>query len=269
MHAPALFYWYIGAMQDRYEFVVTLVRQAGEKILESKDRNLQINSKNGDYRDLVTDVDLEVGEFVRSEIAKSFPGESFFSEESGGDIVSGTYWSVDPIDGTSNFARGIPHYAVVISYVESGESIVGAIYNPVTQELFSFDKAKGAFLNGKALKVSQVSDLKESYVLLHIGRKEEVRSWGLNLFEKLLKHAKKNINFGSSALDLAFLASGRVEVVIYGTMTTIDIATATALVRASGGEVYGIDGSPIKLSKTPQQIIATSSKKLFEEIIAL
>jgi len=257
-------------MQNRFEFIKTLIRKAGQKVLEARDRNLEVLSKEGDSRNLVTNVDLEVNTFITERINTEFPNELIYSEETKDKVnETGSFWSIDPIDGTSNFARSIPHYAVVISWMENGEPTMGAIYNPATNELFSFDKSKGTFLNDKSIKVSNVDVLKDSYVLLHIGRKEDIREWGINLERAFIKGAKKNTNLGSSALDLAFLASGRVEVVIYGTMTTMDIACATALIRAAGGEVYSIDGTPVKFLTTPQQIIATSNKALFEEISKL
>lgn len=239
-------------------------------MLEVKDKHLEVSSKGGDSRNLVTNVDLEVNAFITERINADFPNELIYSEETKDKVnESGSFWSIDPIDGTSNFARSIPHFAVVISWIENGEPTMGAIYNPVTNELFSFDKSKGAFLNSEPIKVSNVNILKDSYVLLHIGRKEDIRDWGINLERAFIAGAKKNTNLGSSALDLAFLAAGRVEAVIYGTMTTMDIACATALVRASGGEVYSIDGTPVKFLTTPQQIIATSNRALFEEISKL
>ncbi len=257
-------------MQNRFEFIKTLTREAGQKVLEARDKHLEVSSKEGDSRNLVTNVDLEVNRFITERINAEFPSELIYSEETKDKVnESGNFWSVDPIDGTSNFARSIPHFAVVISWMENGEPTMGAIYNPVTNELFSFDKSQGAFLNDKSIKVSDVNVLKDAYVLLHIGRKEDIREWGINLQRAFIEKAKKNTNLGSSALDLAYLASGRVEVVIYGTMTTMDIACATALIRASGGEVYSIDGTPVKFLTTPQQIIATSNRALFEEISKL
>jgi myo-inositol-1(or 4)-monophosphatase len=254
-------------MENRYEFIVALVKEAGNRILEAKEKNFEVNTKNEDRRDFVTSVDLEINEFLTSKIQEKFPDEVVLSEET--DVSpqgDQSYWSVDPIDGTSNFARGIPHYAVVISFLVNEEPVVGAIYNPVTKDLFSFEKDKGSFLNDKPIHVTQISDLKEAYVLLHIGRNEKVREWGLTLQKFFLGSAKKNINLGSSALDLAYLACGRVDAVIYGTMTTIDVAVATALLREAGGEVYSLNGDSIKFTKDPQQIIATATKELFEEI---
>jgi myo-inositol-1(or 4)-monophosphatase len=252
-------------MQNRYDFIISLIKEAGQKLFEVRDAHIETSTKNGDERDLVTNVDIEVNTFVVSKIQEAYPDDKIYTEEDGGEGV-GNFWSIDPIDGTSNFARGLPHYAVVISYLEKREPIVGAIFNPVTRELFSFEKGKGAFLNGNTIKTTSVTTIKDSYVLLHIGRKDDVQEWGLHLQKHFLKSAKKNINLGSSALDLAFLAAGRVDAVIYGTMTTLDVAVAVALVRAAGGEVYSPDGMPIMFTKVPQKIVGTATKALFDEI---
>ena len=257
-------------MENKYDFAVSLAKESGKRLLEARGRYIEINFKNGDENDLVTNADTEVSEFIVEKIKEIFPGSHVYSEEAPVDLSAETeFWSVDPIDGTSNFARGIPHYAVAITYFEKGEPSIGAIYNPVTDEMFSFDKEKGSFLNNAPIHVSEISELKDAYVLLHIGRKEAVREWGLNLQKSFLGLVKKNINLGSSALDLAFLAAGRVDAVIYGTMTTMDIACATALVRSAGGEVYSLEGQPIEFLTTPQQMVATSNKILFERIQAL
>lgn len=256
-------------MTNRYDFITALTKEAGEKVLASRDSHLSVSAKGDDPRNLVTNVDIEANAFITERIQAAFPGEAIRSEETADTVdASGSYWSIDPIDGTSNFAHALPHYAVVISWMEQGEPTMGAIYNPVTRELFSFEKGKGSFLNGKPITVSNATTIKGAYILLNIGRKEEGRQWGLNLYETFvfIAKAQKCINFAGSALDLAFLAAGRVDVVIYGTMTTMDIACATAMVRASGGEVYSLDGTPVQLSSKPQQIIATSTKALFNEI---
>lgn len=252
-------------MQNRYNFVLALIQEAGQKVLESRDKHIDVSSKGGDERDLVTNVDREVGEFITERIKAAYPDEAVRSEEAESETKD-SFWSIDPIDGTSNFARNIPHYAVVISYIENRVPVVGAIYNPITKDLFSFEKGNGAFENNRPIKVSGVTTLKDAYVLLHIGRKEDVRDWGIKLQKHFLAHAKKNTNLGSSALDLAFLASGREDVVIYGTMSTMDIAVAAELLRAAGGEIYSPDGVPMQYKKEPQQIIATASRELFDEI---
>ncbi len=253
-------------MSEKYEFIMNLIQEAGEVLLASRDKNLAVFSKDGDEKNILTNVDIEVNDFVTKRIQDSFPDDLIYSEESKNSLATQNFWSVDPIDGTSNFARGIPHFAVVISFIEGGEAVVGSIYNPITKELFSFEKGQGAFLNGEEIRVSSIDKLGDAYVLLHIGRKESVEEWGISLQRRLLREAKKNNNLGSSALDLAFLASGRVDAVIYGTMTTQDIAVAIGLVREAGGEVYDVSGNKVDLSDTPQQVVAVSNKALFSSL---
>jgi len=253
--------------EDRYNFIVSTVKQAGDFLLDSRKKHFEVLLKEGDSRNIVTTVDLEANDFLEKAIHSAYPEEIIFSEETEDVATTRTsFWSLDPIDGTSNFARDIPHFAVVVTYMENNEPTVGAVYNPVTRELFSFKKEEGACLNGEKISVTNISTLKEAYALLHIGCSEDVREWGIGLQRIFLGKAKKTINLGSSALDLCFLAAGRVDVVIYGTMTTRDIATAVAIVRDAGGEVYDIFGNPVSMSSKPQKIIGTSNKALFDEI---
>jgi myo-inositol-1(or 4)-monophosphatase len=255
---------------DRPTFASSTALEAGRLVLTMRDKNLEVGHKGDDLRDLVTNIDLAVDAFVRQKIQGAFPGETVYSEEDAGEKWGAeAYWSVDPIDGTANFARSIPHFATVISYVERGQVVAGAIYNPVTRELWHVEHSAGASLNTKPIRVNDTVRLEDAYVLLQIGRREETWDWGLRLKRAFLARAKKSLTLGSSALDLAFLASGRVDAVVYGAMTTTDIAGAIALVREAGGEVYDMDGHPVVLRDVPQQIIATASRALFDEMRAL
>ena len=253
-------------MQARDQFIVTTVREAGEMLRLLMSKQLSISSKDGDDRNIVTSADIEINNFIINKIKAVFPGESVYSEETTNNSVGDSFWSIDPIDGTSNFARNIPHFAITVTFLDQNVPLVGAVYNPITQELFNFKKGEGVFLNEKKVSVSLVKDIKKAYTILHIGRRENVREWGINLQRKLLASAKKTINLASSALDLCFLASGRVDAVIYGTMTTLDAASAIGMVREAGGEVYDVLGNPVKFIDEPQVIIATSTKALFDEI---
>ena len=254
-------------MNDRYPFILQTIQEAGVLLLSLRQEKFEVSTKGGDPRDLVTTVDLAIDNFIKSKIKEKFGDESIYSEESKEQINPvGSFWSIDPIDGTSNFVRGIPHFAVCLTYLNGYEPLMGAVYNPVTKDLFSFQKGSGAFLNSRKIFVSTISRINDAYVLLHIGRREELRDWGIKLQCFLLGAAKKNINLGSSALDLCFLAAGRVDAVIYGSLTTLDVAVALGLVREAGGEIYTLQGKPVSLSSKPQTILASTSRVLFEEI---
>ncbi len=253
---------------DRYVFITSTIRKAGELLLSKSDKKLEIRTKNDDSQNIVTNLDIEISEYLTHEIQQAFPNEIIYSEEAQQvDLSSGSYWSIDPIDGTACFSRGIPHFAIVITYIDSGIPVVGAIYNPKTQELFSFKKGHGAFLNDQQVQVSKITDIKDAHVFLTIGRNKDLWSWGENMSRYLLSHANKTRNFGSSALDMCFVGAGRTEACIYGTLTTVDIAAAIGFVNEAGGMVVDKDGKEIKsLTLDKQQIITANNAEILSYI---
>jgi myo-inositol-1(or 4)-monophosphatase len=252
---------------DPYDFSVAKVVEAGERILQARDTAFTVLQKGGDPRDVVTSVDLEINAFLAGEIQKTFPTHRIYSEE-GGNVSLGdeNLWTIDPIDGSSNFSRGIPHFAVCLGLLQAGIPVAGAVYNPVTRELFSFRKGGGAFLNGKPISVSKTTELKEAFVLLHAGRKESLREWGGHAYRQLLEHAKKTSNLAGSALDMCFVAAGRVEANIYGTASLLDIAAAVGILYEAGGQIVNDVGEHLLLAKEPQRIIATNNRSIAETL---
>lgn len=238
--------------------------------MAAREKHVEISTKNNDPRDIVTNVDIEISNFISEKIRENFTNEAIYSEEATGeDISSGTFWSIDPVDGTALFSRNIPHFSVVIAYVERGIPHVGAIFNPITKELFSFEKGRGAYFNGKQIHVSEIKDLSQACVFLRAGRKSELWDWGANAYRFLLGHANKAFNFGSSALDICFVASGRIEASIYGNLTTIDIAAALGVLKEAGGILIGKDGQEIHaLSQEKQTIMAVNNTNIARAIKA-
>ena len=257
-------------MKDkRYKFIISTTQKAGELLLAAASKNIDIKSKNHDPRNVVTNVDIEIGNFISDRISKSFANETVYSEESPHvDISSGSFWSIDPIDGTACFSRDIPHFAIVIAYVEKCVPIVGAVYNPVTQELFGFQKGKGAFLNAQPVQVSKIKKLALAHVFLRVGRNEELWDWGASVYRFLLGHANKTANFGSSALDMCFVGAGRVEACIYGNLTAIDAVAAIGFVREAGGLVVSRDGADITpLTFTDRQtVVAVNNTEILRAL---
>ena len=230
----------------------------------------EIMTKNNDPRDIVTAVDFEVSNFLINAIKKNFPDHGIYSEESEERKSASEFlWVIDPIDGSSNFARHIPHFAICIGLLQNMIPVAGAVYNPNTRELFSFKKDEGAYLNGKPISVSPVSDLSLAYVFLHAGRKKELWDWGGASYRKLLEHANKTSNFSGSALDTCFVAAGRIEASIYGQLTTMDIAAAIGILLEAGGRVVDNNGEPAALSKTPTKIIMTNNDKIKKAILKI
>jgi myo-inositol-1(or 4)-monophosphatase len=254
-------------MTNRFEFTKDLARRAGDQTLTYWGHDIDVQTKDGDPRDYVTQADLEISSLMVNEIQEAFPGEIVYSEESPDvDVSSGSYWALDPIDGTANFSRHIPHYASVVSYVENGVPVVGAVYNPVTKELFSFEKDQGAFLNSKAIRVSNIRELKDASVFLRAGRKPELWDWGGKAYAYLLEHAGKTYNYGSSSLDVCFVAAGRTEACVYGRLTTIDIVAAFGIIAEAGGVTSDQQGNPLVISKAKTSLVAANNSDILESV---
>lgn len=254
---------------EPYDLIVRTVREAGEVLLSARDEGFETMSKGGDPRDVVTSADSAVNEFIIGKIKEAYPEDAIYSEEGGGSEGGSRKWAIDPIDGSSNFSRGIPHYAICLALLEGGVPVAGAVYNPVTDELFSFKKGGGAFLNGAPIKVSAITELKDASVFLHAGRKPELWDWGGASYTKLLCAAKKTSNYSGSALDACFVAAGRIEANIYGRLTTMDIAAALGILLEAGGRVVNDKGEPIAFSAEPQKVVMSNCPEIETAVLQL
>lgn len=241
------------------------------KLLQKLSGNVEKESKGLDHRNEVTEGDVQVEDNIKSELNLLYPEYKIYGEESGGELSGGKMIMIDAIDGTSNFARRIPLYSTVVSFVENLEPVSGVIVNP---SIFFGDKPEicfynreGVFLNGEKVTTSREIEPKNSFALVRPGRDPKAQDWSLDIISHFTKGAVKKVaNFGSSAYDLSLLASGRVEVVIYGTMTTSDIAGAIGMVRAAGGEVYDKNLDPVTISTVKQPVIAVANRELLENL---
>lgn len=253
---------------DPYEFTLQKVVEAGEMLLHARAAGFQVAIKGGNARDIVTSTDREVSAFLIGEIQKTFPTQRIYSEE-GNDVAEGSVeqWAIDPIDGSSNFSRGIPHFCVCLGMVRDGVPLVGAIFNPITQELFSFKKGGGAFLNSKPIRVSGVGELAQAQVVFSPGsRKPELWDWAATSYRKLLEHSLKRGMYGSSALDICFVAAGRADAGVYGTLSTLDIAAALGVLYEAGGVAADAAGSPLALSPQSQKVFMANSPSMLEQV---
>jgi len=253
-----------------YEFIIEIIKESGDLLMRKRGEEFSIEIKNKDPRDIITSIDRDINEFIINKLKKEFPSHSIYSEES--DDIENTsdfLWTIDPIDGTSNFSRDIPHFAICIGLLEKNIPIAGAVYNPVTRELFSFKKGEGAFLNDKPIHVSETTELSQAHVFLHAGRKNELRDWGGESYRRLLGNAKKTSNLASSGLDTCFVAAGRAEVNIYGTLSVMDIAAAVGILREAGGMITDAKGNEIQITKETKKIYSTNNKEINKSIIDL
>jgi len=231
----------------------TLIRDFGEI------ENLQVSLKGpGDF---VTASDIKVEKILIDELQKARPNYSILSEEVGEINNDESFkWIIDPIDGTTNFLHGIPHFAISIGLEHEGEIICGIVYDPIKDEMFVAEKGNGAYLNNKKIRVSSRSQLKDCIIFTG-GPKKEAKNRDLALKEynnfssKVLLPIRK---LGSASLDMAYVAAGRCDGFWQRNLNYWDIAAGIILVKESGGFVTDFLGeNKYKENKT---ILVTNSK---------
>ena len=255
---------------DPYDFIVAKVQEAGALVMRLREGEFEKSIKENDPRNIVTSVDIAVSDFLIAEITKAFPGHTIYSEEKEAAFEEAEYlWTIDPIDGTQNFSRRIPHFSVVVGLVHKGTPVAGAVYNPITNELYSFKKGSGAFLNGTPIHVSGITELAKAHVFLHAGRKSKDWEWGGSSYRTLLEHANKTGNFSGSALDICFVAAGRIEAVVYGGLAGADVAAAVGILTEAGGVAVNGDGEPVSFTPEGKRFFAANNAQILAQLRAL
>src|SRR6186713_3519436 len=226
--------------------MVKAARRAGRNLQRDlgEIEHLQVSLKGP--ANFVTMADRRAEEMLYTDLTKARPGYGFIGEEGGtreGADKSHT-WIVDPLDGTTNFLHGIPQFAISIGLQREGVIIAGVIYNPANDELYIAERGKGAFLNDQRLRVAGRRQLNECVVacgLPHIGRgdHEEFRREMTAIQDRVAGFRR----FGAAALDLAFVAAGRLDGYWERNLQSWDIAAGQIIVRESGGIVSGMTGN--------------------------
>lgn len=220
-------------------------KQAGKLILKYFGKNEKIKEKSN--KSLVSKADLEANKVIIQTIKKNFPGHSILSEETGFDNNNSDFkWVIDPIDGTHNFLRGIPIFGVSIALEYRNEVVLGILEFPILKLTAFAEKGKGAFLNGKKLKVSSNKDITHSFILYEFA--PGTRHKALELLKRL-SHETINIrNFGAAIYGLFMVASGQCEVFVIFSTHEWDIAAGMLLIQEAGGKAYDSGGNPVSPS---------------------
>ena len=237
-----------------------LIRDFGEI------EKLQVSKKGpGDF---VTNSDERTEKIIMNELSLARPDYSFLAEESGlSNKISEYRWIIDPIDGTTNFLHGIPNFAISIGLEKNKEIICGMIFNPITNELFYAEKGKGAYLNNSRIRVSSRKNIDECVVLtggpvLSYKNKEIF----FKEYENVTRKVAATRKLGSSALDLAYLASGRCDGVFERNLNYWDIAAGIIIVKEAGGTVTDFKGGDKYVEE--KNLLGTNSK-IDKELISL
>ncbi|MFM8314811.1 MAG: inositol monophosphatase family protein [Deltaproteobacteria bacterium] len=224
------------------KFLVTLAKGAGAILMKYYHKKHQIEFKPN--AGIVTEADKASEAYLLKNILRKFPKSSIITEETGeyhGD--SELLWVIDPLDGTSNYAHGFPWFCVSIGVFVKGKPKAGVIYQPFTREIYFAEKGKGAFLNGKRIRVSQTKKLEES--LLGTGfyySKSSSLAAEVDVFREMNEVALAVRRPGSAALDLACVASGRFDGFWERGLSSWDVAAGYLLVEEAGGTVTNYQG---------------------------
>ena len=219
--------------------LLSAAKKAGKVILKYFGKNEKGKEKSN--KSLVSRADLDANKVVINTIKKSFPKHSILSEESGFENNNSDYkWVIDPIDGTHNFLRGIPIFGVSIALEYKNEVVLGALEFPTLKLTAVAEKGKGAFLNGKKLKVSNNSEIIHSFILYEFVPGTRYKS--LEFLKRLSNETINIRNLGAAIYELFLIASGQCDAFVIFTTNEWDIAAGMLLIQEAGGKITDLKG---------------------------
>ena len=221
---------------------IEAVVRAGDLQIAKFNTGIRVEKKGA--IDLVTEVDLEVERMFRAMIAERFPDHDVLAEELGGPLRGSRHrWVFDPLDGTTNFAHGVPIFCASLALEIDGRAEVAAVYDPNRKELFTAEAGVGSWLNGRRLKVSTNAAVLESMLVtgfpynIHQKADEFVK-----VFAQVLKHARAIRRLGSAAIDICWVAAGRMDGFWEASLKAWDMRAAALILEEAGGKVSGMGG---------------------------
>ncbi len=234
--------------------MVKAARAAGNVLLRHMHKLDSINVIEKDRLDYASEVDEAAEKEIVRELRRAMPDASFLGEEGGLQGKGGgrTVFVIDPLDGTSNYLRGIGHWCVSIALVEGGEIQHAVVFDPLRNELFTASRGSGAVLNDKRIRIAERRDLSGSLLATGFHPRERVRTGPqLECVRELLRDAEDIRRGGSAALDLAYVACGRMDGYFEAGVKPWDIAAGVLLVREAGGRVCDFRGAPLPRLDAP------------------
>lgn len=222
--------------QSRAAAAEKIARKVGEMLRNHGKINVRVKGDN----DYVTELDLKSETMIREALLGEFPEDEFFGEEGGGAKVSLGRWIVDPIDGTQSFLRGHHGYSVSIAYEHDGELVMGCVYAPDTDEMFTAVRGHGTTLNGQPIHVSDINDPRQAIVHLGYGhRVVEYRRRTVPLLPELFERISDLRRFGSAAYALCCVACGRSDIFFELGLGLYDVAAGVVILEEAGGRSTG------------------------------
>jgi myo-inositol-1(or 4)-monophosphatase len=248
------------------DFAVALARDAGEVLKHYMNRDKRVELKG--RANLVTIADKESEALIVDRIRERYPSHAILAEESGasGPSEAGEgKWIIDPLDGTTNFAHQYPFFSVSIGFEQAGEVLCGAVYDPWRDEMFTAARGLGSFMNGSRLQVSEAETLRSALIMTGFpyGFRDKLKTI-MAQFEAIMVESQGVRRGGSAALDLSYIAVGRVDGFWEMDLLPWDTAAGVVIVEEAGGRVSNYSGE--KFSIYDDRIIA-SNGRIHEEMV--
>lgn len=240
-----------------FDLAKDLVLQAGEIVAERFETKKQVKEKS--FGNFVTQVDFEVQYFIRNGLSKILPESSFIGEENYNRLLrlNKYIWILDPIDGTTNLVHGYPHMAISLALYEKYTGLFGIVYNPINKEMFTGIANGGAFINNKAIETSKFKTLDECIIGYGLPYKRSKANTIFKIIESLHPKCQDFRRSGSAALDLAYVACGRLDGYFELDLRPWDFAAGKIILEEAGGTVTKWDGAQIDVLKS-NNIVATN-----------
>jgi myo-inositol-1(or 4)-monophosphatase len=256
-------------MQEYITVCEHAARSGGQVLLDWQGR---INPREKGPKDLVSEADLASQQEIHKILYEAFPDHDFLGEEDDPNDQtqrkSDYRWIVDPLDGTVNYVHGLPAYSVSIALEHRGELQVGVVFDPISQECFSAARGQGAFLDGESISTSDCRELRTALTAASFSANVDRESEEITRFLNVLVECQALRRLGSAALNLAYVASGRLDAYFATSVKIWDVAAGLLLVQEAGGIVSGVDGKSFDLSKPKFATAATTElHEAFVEVL--
>ena len=239
---------------------IEAVVRAGDLQMSHFGRAIEVSKKG--RIDLVTEVDVAVERAFRAMVAERFPDHDVLAEEfgaTGGRAPARHCWIFDPLDGTTNYAHGLPIFCASLGLEIDGRLEVGAVYDPWRRELFTAERGGGAFLSGQPLRVSEAATLLDALLVTGFPYNvHETAAPVVELFGEFIARAQAVRRLGSAALDLCYVAAGRMDGFWEERLKPWDVAAGALMVQEAGGQITAIDGSAFDVRKA--SLIASNGR---------
>jgi myo-inositol-1(or 4)-monophosphatase len=248
------------------ETAVEIARESGALIANFHRRHIPYETK-GEF-DLVTEADRTSEKLIVERLRSHFPAHGIVAEEGGGHESPSEYcWFIDPLDGTTNFAHSFPMFCVSMGLARAGEVIAGVVYDPIRDELFTAERGSGAFLNNHRIHTSAASLVADSLASTGFPSRKRHQNINIHFYYQLAMSSHGVRRTGSAALDLSYVACGRLDFYWEFGLKSWDMAAGSLVVQEAGGRVSDMNGGP--LSVTRSEHILADNGTLHDEVLGI